>query len=282
MRRRRLLPWSLLPLLPLLPLLAPLAAALAPSAPRAQEIEVLSLSHRSADELLPLLRPFVESGGALTGQGFQLILRASPANRAQIRQLIAALDRPPRQLLISVRQDRASDSAQRALGADGSVVIGTQGSGGSLRIQGSNERSVGTQATTQTLRVVEGGRAWLAMGSAVPFTFRRWVLTPQGVTEVLGTVYYEAVTGFYVRPRLAGEQVTLEIEPEQSTVTVRGGERAIERASLSTTVQGRLGEWIAVGGADVREDRSNSGLLSSERGVERNRRGVWLRVEALP
>jgi hypothetical protein len=53
----------------------------------------------------------------------------------------------------------------------------------------------------------------------------------------------------------------------------------VERAQLSTTVQGRLGEWIAVGGADVREDRSSSGVLSSGQGVERNRRGVWLKVE---
>jgi hypothetical protein len=44
-------------------------------------------------------------------------------------------------------------------------------------------------------------------------------------------------------------------------------------------VQGRLGEWIAVGGADVREDLSNSGTPQSSRGTERNQRGVWLRVE---
>jgi hypothetical protein len=93
---------------------------------------------------------------------------------------------------------------------------------------------------------------------------------------MLGTVYYDAVTGFHVRPTLAGDVVTLDLAPEQSTVTVRG----VERAQVSTTVQGRLGEWIAVGGADVREDRSTSGILSSGQGVERNRRGVWLKVDA--
>jgi hypothetical protein len=109
----------------------------------------------------------------------------------------------------------------------------------------------------QTSRVTEGGRAWIAMGTAVPLTFRRLATTPQGLTEVVGTVYYEAVTGFFVRPQLAGEQVTLDLEPEQSSATVRG----LERSALSTRVQGRLGEWIAVGGADVREDRSASSLL---------------------
>jgi hypothetical protein len=256
-----------------------LACALALSRrARAQEIEVLALRHRNADELLPLLRPFVEPGGALTGQGFQLILRASPANRAQVRQLIASLDRPPRQLLVSVRQDRANEEERRGLAADGRVIVGTQGASGSVRVQGGNERSLATQDAMQTIRVTEGGRAWIAMGTAVPLTFRRLATTPQGLTEVVGTVYYEAVTGFFVRPQLAGEQVTLDLEPEQSSATVRG----LERSALSTRVQGRLGEWIAVGGADVREDRSASSLLSSERDVERNRRGVWLKVDALP
>jgi hypothetical protein len=239
------------------------------------EIEVIPLRFRTADDLLPLLRPLVEPGGAVTGQGSQLILRASAANRAQFRKLLAELDRPPRQLVISVRQDRADEQAQRSVDADGSVTITSRRITGTAQVEANNSRTLSTQDATQTIRVIEGGRAWIAMGTAIPLTFRQYAITQQGLTEVLGTVYYDAVTGFNVRPTLAGEMVTLEIAPEQSTVTVRG----IERAQLSTTVQGRLGEWIAVGGADVREDRSASGMLSSGQGVERNRRGAWLRVD---
>ncbi len=239
------------------------------------EIEILALRFRTAEDLLPLLRPFVEPGGALTGQGSQLILRASAANRAQIRKLLTELDRAPRQLVISVRQDRAAEETQRSVGADGSVTITSRRVTGAAQIEANNSRTLATQEATQTIRVVEGGRAWIAMGTAIPLTFRQYAVTQQGLTELLGTVYYDAVTGFNVRPTLAGDVVTLEIAPEQSTVTVRG----IERAQLSTSVQGRLGEWIAVGGADVREDRSSTGVLSSGQGIELNRRGVWLRVD---
>ncbi len=252
------------------------SAVLLAGAARAQaEIEILALRFRTAEDLLPLLRPFVEPGGALTGQGSQLFLRASAGNRAQIRKLIAELDRAPRQLVISVRQDRAADETQRSVGADGSVTITNRRVTGNVQVDGSNSRTLSTRDATQTIRVVEGGRAWIAMGTAIPLTFRQYAVTQQGLTELLGTVYYDAVTGFNVRPTLAGDVVTLEIAPEQSTVTVRG----IDRAQVSTTVQGRLGEWIAVGGADVREDRSSSGVLSSGQAVERNRRGVWLRVD---
>jgi type II secretory pathway component GspD/PulD (secretin) len=239
------------------------------------EIEVIALRFRTADDLLPLLRPFVEPGGALTGQGSQLILRASSTNRAQIRKLLADLDRAPRQLIISLRQDRAAEETQRSIGANGSVTITNRRVYGNAQVEANNSRSLSTTDATQTIRVVEGGRAWIAMGTAIPLTFRQFVVTNQGLSEPIGTIYYEAVTGFHVRPTLAGDVVTLDIAPEQSTVTVRG----LERAQLSTTVQGRLGEWIAVGGADVREDRSTSGTLQSSRGTERNQRGVWLRVD---
>lgn len=252
-------------------------AALLAAPLRAQEIEVIGLRHRSADELLPLLRPFLEPGGALTGQGYQLIVRASAANRAQLKRLLADLDHAPRQLQISVRQDALGEQASSVVGADGSVTVTSGGIHGSAQVQAGNSHTLSTQDTSQTVRVIEGGRAWIAMGTAIPLTFRQYVLGVQGITETLGTVYYEAVTGFHVRPTLAGGEVTLELAPEQSTVTVRG----IERGQLATTVRGRLGDWIAVGDADVREDRATSGTLSSERGTERHRRGVWLKVDVL-
>ncbi|MFN7433338.1 MAG: hypothetical protein ACK5T1_09240, partial [Betaproteobacteria bacterium] len=69
-----------------------LACALALSrGAHAQEIEVRALRHRNAAELLPLFRPFVEPGGALTGQGFQLILRASQINTGQGGHLDASM-----------------------------------------------------------------------------------------------------------------------------------------------------------------------------------------------
>jgi hypothetical protein len=101
------------------------------------------------------------------------------------------------------------------------------------------------------------------------------VLTPQGLTELRGTVYYDAVTGFHAQPQVAGDLVTVELAPEQSEI-VAG---AVERAQPSTTVRGRLGEWIAVGGADARGDSQSSGVLSSAQRAGVNRRGVWLKVD---
>lgn len=241
----------------------------------AQEIEVIPLRHRTAEDLLPLLRPFVAPGGALTGHGYQLFLRTTPGNAQELRQMLASLDRAPRQLVISVRQDMDSESASRSIGADGSVTITNRRVRGNVTGGARDERTVGTSGATQTIRVVEGGRAWIAIGAAIPMAFRQFVATPAGITEVRGTVFHDAVTGFHARPQVAGDQVTIELAPEQSTITATG----VERAQLATTVRGRLGEWIPVGDADVRSESQTSGILSSGRQASAQSRGVWLKVE---
>jgi hypothetical protein len=251
------------------------ALALLPPSARAQEIEVIALRHRTAEQVLPLLRPFVDAGGALTGQGYQLFLRTTPSNARQIRQMLASLDRAPRQLVISVRQDRDGESASRSIGADGSVTTTNRRVHGNVGIEAHDTRTIGTTGATQTIRVLEGGRASIAIGTAIPMSFRQFVVTPHGLTEMRGTVFYDAVTGFHAQPQVAGDQVTIELSPEQTTLTATG----TERAQLSTIVRGRLGEWIAVGGADVRSDSQTSGVLSSGQQSASQSRGVWLKVD---
>ena len=132
---------------------APFAAA------RAQAIEVIDLRFRTADQVLPVLQPLVEPGGALSGQGSQLFLRSSRANATQIRQVLATLDRPPRQLQIHVRQDLIQEGTSRQRSADGSVTITSRRSFGSASADMRDGAATSTRGAEQSLRVLEGGRA---------------------------------------------------------------------------------------------------------------------------
>jgi hypothetical protein len=245
---------------------APLAAAIA------QAIEVIDLRFRTADQVLPVLQPLVESGGALSGQGNQLFLRTSRANATQIRQVLATLDRPPRQLQIRVRQDLLQEGSSQQRNADGSVTITSRRSYGSANIDMRDGVSRSTRGAEQTLRVLEGGRAYVVMGTAVPFTFRHWVRGPGGNwTGTQQTTYYEALSGFYVQPQVAGNVVTLDIAPENAQISASG----IDQARLATQVQVRLGEWTAIGGAEVRSDIAGAGTTAASA----SQRGVWVMVE---
>lgn len=144
-----------------------------------------------------------------------------------------------------------------------------------MAIEAGNSRSTATRSVDQSIRVVEGGRATIVFGSALPFTFRHYLATAQGLTAIDGTTFIEAVTRFAVRPLLAGDAVTLELSPQDATFTARG----IERAQLMTRVQGRLGEWIALGDADLREQAQRDGALSSGARAASISGSAWVKVD---
>lgn len=265
---------------------------------RAQQLEIINLNSRTAEQVLPQLRPFIEPGGTLSGMNHQIFIRASEANRRQIKELIAAIDRPARRLLITVRQD-----ADHAASASGGEVSGSIGSG-SVRIEsrssivggaavearrGDNvvrgqvhdSRSTGSGRVSQQIQVVEGGTAFISVGTSVPVPLRQVTLTPSGAVVSDSVVYRDIGSGFYAAPRLAGDTVTLEISPTHDTPASLGpGSANVQR--LSTTVSARLGEWMEIGGSVEERTGEDSGMARhSTRGASSGRR-VLMKVEELP
>ncbi|MBK8063888.1 MAG: hypothetical protein IPK29_07325 [Betaproteobacteria bacterium] len=87
-------------------------------------MEIVPLKHRSVEQVIPVLRPLVEPGGVVSGQGYQLILRASPRNLADLKNALAAIDTPQRRLVISVRFDDQAESARSGVEARGTLRSG--------------------------------------------------------------------------------------------------------------------------------------------------------------
>ena len=226
----------------------------APSAHAQGSLEVITLQHRTADQVIPILRPLLEPGGALSGQYNQLIVRTSAANMAQLRSALEAIDRPLRRLTISVRFDNAQDAGASAV--QGDVRISSRGSSADVRV--ADSRSSLDERADQRMQVVEGGQAYISTGES--------------------RIYGQAGTGFAVVPRVSGGNVFLDIATQQEAFT-RGG--AIQGGRSSSTVSGRLGEWIELGGASSAAARSDSGILSSRERTTSGARRIWVKVEEL-
>lgn len=262
-----------------------------------QEMEIIPLHHRQVEQVLPVLRPLVEPGGALSGMNNQLILRASRKNRDEIKQALAALDTPARSLIIHVSQNRDA-SMQRGGGeaygsvGSGNVRIiqppsGTMNGGGRVEIrrgesvvggQVLDTRSTRSARTGQSVQVVEGGRAYINVGQSLPMPLRQVVLGPGGVIVTDSVVYRDIGQGFYAEPRLAGDRVTLEISPQFDTPG-NAGYGSANTQRVSTTVSGRLGEWIELGGSGQQSSGRDRGNLSVGTSDVRDNRSIWLMVE---
>lgn len=255
-------------------------------------LEIISLRHRTVEQVLPVLRPLVEPGGTLTGQANQLIVRTSPANLAEIRRVLDSIDTPPRRLVISVRLEDAAQSSDRSVdtrvvvrAGESSASTGDQparreGASAAVRIQDSRSASDGR--VDQRIQVIEGGRAFIATGESRPVRQQNVVRTPGGavVTEST-TVIQQAASGFEVVPRLAGDTVLLEIAQQREAFAPgRPGQAgAIQGQRAASSVSGRLGEWFELGGIAESGARDERGILSAREARASQSRRIWVKVE---
>lgn len=238
----------------------------------AQSLTVIDLKHRRAEEIIPVLQPLLEPGGALTGQDYKLFVRASSGNVAQLRSAVEQLDKQQQQMLVSVRRGTAQDIQREQASVSGTVrsngpsSVTVRGSDGSLRTQGSSVASV---------QVMDGSSAFIATGTSVP------IVTAVAVGGgrrpfVAGSVEQRNLQrGFTVTPRVRGADVILEISQQDERLA--GGN--VQSQSLDTQVIGRLGSWMQLGGVSESSSSSNRGVLSRSYGTENNELSIWVKVE---
>lgn len=264
-------------------------------------LEVIPLYHRTAEEVIPVLQPLLAREGTLSGFKGQLIVRTTPANLEEIKRILASLDRAPRQLLITVRQDvdanarRSTARISGNVGGDNARVVvpptSRERQGGHVVIQEGDSRvrahvldssSVASDRNAQTLRVMEGREAFIRVGQSVPLRGQqvtRTVVGGQVVDQVVNTTqYHDVTTGFYVRPRLSGDRVTLDISPQREKLLndIRG---SVDVQRIVTTVSGRLGEWMEIGGIGQDATGQQSVLLGRTSSATRDNRRVLIKVD---
>ncbi|MBI3221683.1 MAG: hypothetical protein HYZ46_01045, partial [Nitrosomonadales bacterium] len=124
--------------------------------------------------------------------------------------------------------------------------------------------------------------ALVSSGQSVPVTQRQLIQQPWG-TQIVESIQYQDVnSGFFVQPRLNGDIVTVEISAQNDSLAPNTGNTPSLRVQqTSTTVSGRLGEWMVVGGT-ARQGESNDGTLSTRSiGTANEERKVLIRVDEI-
>src|SRR5512139_2855342 len=271
------------------------------SLPVCADMEVIPLHYRSVEEMLPLVRPMLDADGVANGMDYQLIIRSSAANIAQIRQMVEALDRAPRRLQITVLQNVDGETMRRLTEVSGSVGsgagrarIGTPGgaNGKGLTVsasQGSDqvraridsEHALSADNKAQKIQVQEGKQALISVGQSVSLPQRQIIQLP-GRTQVIDSSQYRDVnSGFYVLPRVNGERVSLEISTQNNSIA-SGNSAAVptlRTQQVVTTVYGRLGEWLVLGDITQQGSDEQNTLGSHSASSSQERRNVLLKVD---
>ena len=252
-------------------------------------IEVIELRSRPLEEILPVIQPFVGAEDTVTGMGNNLVIKASPAKVQEIRRLLETLDRPPRRLVISVGKQGDVSSSSSGYRASADIKAGdsrfsinspghpTDSSRAQVRIHDNTLQ--GARTTRHRVQALEGRPAYITSGTRIPLqTSERYY--DRGVPYQQRTTQLQDVnSGFYVVPRVNGDEVTLEIMQHDD----RPGERrgVINTQATGTVVRGRLGEWVELGGVDTSDSNRQGGLGQAVNSQASTVQGIQVRVECL-
>jgi type II secretory pathway component GspD/PulD (secretin) len=262
-------------------------------------VEVIPLNHRMAEDVIPVVRPLLAPGGSVSGMHSNLVVKTTPENLVEIRTILDSIDRALRRLRISVRQDTRAFHSGTGHGVsgrveEGNVTIRQGGRTGAdgltvrlgdeddhVRYNTQTREAAATDAGTYHVQAIEGQPAFIQSGQAVPIP-QRTVTAPHGGVVINDSVeYYNADSGFWVLPRLHGDQVTLLISPYTTRVGP-GPVPAFDVQSAETTVSGRLGQWIPIGGISQSSTRTNKELLARESLQSSEMKSVEVRVDEIP
>ena len=156
----------------------------------------------------------------------------------------------------------ASNRTIPVVPATGGVIISGDQGGVQLSQQISQDRLEGEKR----VRVLEGREAFIGTGRSVP------------LSDDLGTVYVDASAGLYVRARVTGDSVRIDISPRRSAFEDDG---TIAFQDVSTTVSGRRGEWIPIAGVDATTRRSSNELSAGSTTDAISSSTVFLKVDVL-
>jgi hypothetical protein len=261
-------------------------------------LEVITLRYRTADQVIPLLQPFIDRDSSINGMQNQLIIRTSPANLAEIRKILEQVDGRPRQLLITVRQDVDLATARREAELSGHAAIGNaeisvpggrgrgdglvvQGSSGSASLRGRiSAREVNvSDANSQRVQVLEGNVAFIRIGQSVAVPSQQIIQTPNGTRIVQSSQFRDFNTGFQVLPRVSGDMATVEINPQREQPGRYPGSGNVQ--AMSTVVSAPLGEWMEIGGTVETGSIDSSGNLGQRNVASSERRSALLMVQEI-
>jgi hypothetical protein len=202
--------------------------------------DVIRVYHRPAAEIEALLKPMLNENDQVAVDGAALVVKTSAANLPTIRTLVKKLDVPLQNLLITVLQSEQI-GLDELNGENAPILLPGQArpyySYRTKKQKGGDRK--------YTLRVQEGKPAIIES--------QRTYSVQNYQSYSYGGGYYgagqsseqaETGSGFSVTPKLAGQQVWLDIAPWMEN-GVKNGQ--ITGQEARTTVKTDLGKWVEIG-----------------------------------
>lgn len=184
---------------------------------------------------------------------------------------------PLRNLQIEVRQIEQDKASRERLDASVAARLQPGQSSAAIGIDAQGRQSARSSTAQQQVLVLNGRRAAILQGQAVPLRLRRTVWSNGIWRTVPGTLWLQTGTGIEALPRWDGSNM---VELELSAIRSRGAAAGagVDNSSTSSTLMLPLGEWMTIAQSDQDLDSQQSGPGGEGRSSSQTRLEVQVRV----
>ena len=234
------------------------------------EVFVHSLNFRSAEQIIPLVKPHLKDTTTVTGKGFQLVVNGTPDEHQKIEQLLKALDKKLGQYRVELRvlNRKLADNERKAFSISASKNE-AEATVRSYHATGNKNRD-----RYYSIRLIEGTSGFIQTGK---------VLTSSQVVRELNAFIPKPVdkklsSGFYVTVNQIGKnrvQLSVAAQSENRSKKYRSDS---DFSKSDTVIAGELGEWLLAASTIEQASQKNSSRgISSTRQSNKN----WFYVRAI-
>lgn len=280
------------------PLISAVVLSMACGSVQAEQVLHVYETYWPAEKVAPVVQDLLGTGDTISVYKNKIIIRTDRANHVEIQRILDEVDRPPRNLLVSVRKSDQHQSRVNGVAAqadyveDGNGVRVERGDGDNnvvvyrgsstdgrveTRVMSRNTISTERNSSVHQVRVLEGEEGYISLGDEIPV--QQQVVTINGVSN---TTHYKPVTsGFYVVPKLQRDKVFVEISSHSQKIKGNNSQASIETSTLNTTVSVPLGLWTPMGGIDQSAKQSSQGIVYSTRQKGTQDLGYEIKIDIL-
>ena len=261
---------------------------LSPTIYASDTIHYLDLKNRPADEVIPLIRPLLHDSEAVSGDGYQLFIKARSNRIDEIESLISAVDRASKTFRISVTSDEYAainenniDASIQIQSSDAQVKVGKRtrkDPGVTVNIDTRNTENKSDK--TQFVQVEEGKPAYISKENLRISPVYSYVQRPNGNFLIEhNRLSPGKQDGFYVVARSAdGKTANISIQSAVSSSRTYQG-YGQEQTYVDTSLRVRLGEWFEIGGNTESRNSNSKGVLHRTKKNEERYNKIFVKIE---
>ena len=227
----------------------------------------------------------------IAAQQQQLLIRVNSSQAGEVQNLLPQLDKAPRQLLITVRQNIPANELQSYFNAANGDVS-SQPTQSSVTTQ-----DRGAQGDLAEIQATEGQPARVALNSTIPLisgvgNYPTWGPGPGGPGGpgggkggfansggYVGYSYASMMTGFDVIARVVNKDALLDISAFNGA-PVANAYNTTESSNQHTTLRVPLGQWALIGGTGVL-DTQGSTSFQTGRSTNQGNSATIIRVNLI-